>query len=117
MSFVRWLFIASVMMIPSVARADHPKLDDLLGKWELTDEVAGIPKGAVFDFQKDGKLVITATIKGTKQTFEFGYKLEGKVLELSFGEMKDTTEVTTLTADELVCRDNDGITATFKRVK
>ncbi len=61
MSFDRWFLAALLVMIPNAIAADEPKLDDLLGSWELTAEVAGIPKGSVFDFQKDGKLVISAT--------------------------------------------------------
>ena len=39
-----------------------------------------MPAGTIFDFQKDGKLLVTVVIKGEKKMVEFGYELKGKVL-------------------------------------
>src|SRR5262249_37335811 len=68
---------------PAFASAADPKVDDILGKWELTAEAAGIPKGSTFDFRKGGKLFVTATVEGKEQTFEFGYDIKGKLLSFS----------------------------------
>ena len=110
---VAFLFVASF------ASAADPKLDDLLGKWELTDASAGIPKGSTFDFHKDGKLTIVATVAGEKKTFDFKYKLKEKekLLEFTVGDKTDTTEITSLTKTELVCKDKDGTIAKFKKAK
>ena len=99
------------------ARAADPKLDDLLGKWELTEKTAGIPKGAVFDFQKGGKLVVTAEVDDKKMTFEFKYELKDDQIKFTIGNKSDMTKITTLNEKELVCTDKDGTIAKFKRVK
>ncbi len=111
------LAVAFLFFVPTFAPAADPKLDDLLGKWELTDAAAGIPKGSTFDFQKDGKLVIVAPVGGEKKTFDFKYKLKDKLLEFTVGDKTDTTEITTLTKTELVCKDKDGTIAKFKKAK
>jgi uncharacterized protein (TIGR03066 family) len=108
-----------LFLAPALVRADDPKLEDLLGKWELTEEAAKIPKGSTFDFQQGGKLVITATVNNEKKTFDFKYELKPKEKLLAFtvNGKTDTTAIVTLTKDELVCKDNDGTMAKFKRVK
>jgi uncharacterized protein (TIGR03066 family) len=109
--------VVCLLLAPGAAPAADPKLEDLLGKWELTADAAGIPKGSVFDFQKEGKLVVTAEVDGEKKTFDFKYALKEKLLTLTVGDKSDTTEVTKLDEKELVCKDKDGTTAKFKRVK
>src|SRR5262245_55917560 len=101
----RSLFVAVVCLIaaPAFARAADPKPEDIVGKWELTEGVAGIPKGAVFDFAKDGKLIVTASVGGEEKKFDFKYELKGKVLKIVIGDKSDTTEVVTLNDKELVC--------------
>jgi uncharacterized protein (TIGR03066 family) len=101
------------------ARADDLKPEDLLGKWELTEEAAKLPKGTVFDFQPGGKLVVTTTVGGEKKTLGCKYELKPKEKRLAFtiGEKTDTTAVLTLNDQELVCQDNDGTTPKFRRVK
>jgi len=94
-----------------------PGLEDLLGKWELTEDAAGIPKGAIFDFQKDGKLVVAAQVDGEKKTFDFKYELKEKQIKFTIGEKSDTTEIIVLDRSELICKDKDGTTAKFKRAK
>jgi uncharacterized protein (TIGR03066 family) len=111
------LAAAFLFFVPAFAPAADPKLDELLGKWELTDAAAGIPKGSTFDFHKDGKLVIVATIDGQKKSFNFQYKLKDKLLEFTVGDKTDTTEISSLNKLELVCKDKDGTTAKFKRAK
>jgi uncharacterized protein (TIGR03066 family) len=100
------------------ATAADPKPEDLIGKWELTEEAAGMPKGTIFDFQKGGKLVVTVEVNKEKRSVDFGYSLNKEVLKLTLPDKTtDTTEVKTLNKDELVCRDANGTTAKFKRVK
>jgi len=71
-----------------------------------------MPVGATFEFQKAGKLVVTVETK----RIDLSYELKGKVLRFVFSEMKsDTTEVTTLSKTELVCKDANGTVAIFRR--
>ena len=88
----RYLGLAVVCLVfaPVFAPAADPKPEDLLGKWELTEAVAGIPKAAVFDFQKEGKLVVTADVDGAKKTFDMKYELKGATLRLTVGEKTDS---------------------------
>src|SRR5262245_21858567 len=99
--------------------ADEPKLDDLLGKWELTEEAAGIPKGSIFEFQKDGKLALTVEINGKKEMLKFDYELKAKekLIAFTINGKTDTTEIIKLDKTDLVCKDKDGTTAKFKRAK
>lgn len=110
--------VACLLLAPAFATADDVKPEDLLGKWELTEDVAKLPKGSIFEFQKDGKLVIAADIGG-KKTFEFKYELKAKEKRLSFiiGDKTETTAIVTLNDKELVCQDKDGTSPKFKRVK
>ncbi len=110
------LAVACLLSIPVAAPAADPKVEDLVGKWELTAEAAGIPKGAIFDFLRDGKLVVTAEVGGEKKTFEFKYELSEKRIKFIVGERTDTSEIVTLDKTDLVCKDRDGTTAKFKRV-
>src|SRR5262249_32921240 len=112
----RGVALALAFLFPAFVLAADPKLEDLLGKWELTEAASGIPKGAGFDFQKDGKLVVSATGDGEKKTGTFKYKLKEKHLEITLGDKTDTMEVTSLDKKELVCKDKDG-TAKFKKAK
>lgn len=124
-----YLALAAVCLffVPAARASDDdlllPKLADLIGKWELTDAAAGIPKGSTFEFQKEGKLTITAEVDGKKQTFDFKYELKGRQLRLTTGDKTDTTEVNKLELDEkmkewvLECKDKDGTKAKFKKVK
>jgi len=115
----RTLCITAICLFvsPAFASAADPKLEDILGRWELTADAAGIPKGSTFEFKKGGKLVVTATVGGEKKTFDFGFGIKGKLLEIEVNGKKDTTEILTLNDKELVCKDNDGTTAKFKRLK
>lgn len=113
------LALGCFFLSPALARAEDPKPEDLLGTWELAEDAAKVPRGSVFDFQKDGRLVVTATVGGEKKTFDFKYELRAKeqVLAFTANGKTDTTAVVSLTKDELVCKDNDGTTAKFKRAK
>jgi uncharacterized protein (TIGR03066 family) len=107
------------VVVPAVAPAAEPQLEDLLGRWQLTEAAARIPKGAILDFQKDGKLVVTAEVGGETKTFDFKYELVERRIKFAVGDRADTTDVVTLSKTELVCQDNDkaGTVARFKRLK
>ncbi len=106
-----------LLAIPAALSAADPEPDDLLGRWELTEEAAKIPKGAIFDFQKEGKLVVTVNVKGQKKSLDLGYELKKNVLTFTLPDKKtSSTEVVTLTKTELVCKDATGTTAKFKRL-
>jgi uncharacterized protein (TIGR03066 family) len=111
------LSVFCLIFSPAFAAAEDPKLEDLLGKWELTEEAAKIPKGSTFDFQKDGKLVLGVETNGERKMFEIKYELKEKLLAFTINGKTETTEITTLTKTELICKDRDGTTAKFKRVK
>lgn len=114
------LAVVSLLFAPVAApAADDMPIERLLGKWELTEKSAGIPKGAVFDFQRGGKLVVNAVINGKEVQFEFGYELKEKERTLRFAtpDKSDTTKVVYERdrPDEFTCQDKDGTTAKFKR--
>jgi uncharacterized protein (TIGR03066 family) len=111
------LAVVCLLFAPERVPAADPKLEDLLGKWELTEEVAGIPKGAIFDFQKDGKLVVMADVGGEKKKFDFKYELKEKQITFTIGGESNRSEVVTLDKTDLVLKDNDVISAKFKRAK
>jgi uncharacterized protein (TIGR03066 family) len=92
--------------------------EDLLGKWELTEASAGMPKGTIWDFQKGGALVVSAKINDKSVTVNIKYELKDKILHLELdGGKKDTTGLEKLTKTELVFKDRDGTLAKFKRAK
>jgi uncharacterized protein (TIGR03066 family) len=119
MNRVPGLLLACTLIVPALARADDLKPEQLLGKWELTEGAAKLPKGTVFDFQPGGKLVVTTTVGGEKKTFECKYELKAKEKRLAFtiGQKTDTTAVIMLNDKELICQDNDGTAPKFRRVK
>jgi len=105
-----------VLFASSAALADDPNPDDVIGKWELTEPAAQLPKGSVFDFQKGGKLLVTVALKGDKKSVEFGWSLKKSTMTLELPTKKsDTTEVTKLTKSELEFKDANGTVAKFKR--
>src|SRR6478735_5805112 len=106
MKHALWIATVCLFFAPNLARAADPQVEDILGKWELTEDAAGIPKGSTFEFKKGGKLLVTATVGGEEKTFDFGFGIKGKLLEIEIKGKKDTTGIEKLTATELVCKDN-----------
>lgn len=120
MRYVLGSALVGLLLWPAcAAAADDVKLDDLLGKWELTEEIAKLPKGSTFDFQKDGKLVVSAEVGGERRMFEFRYELKSKerVMAFTVGGTTQATVVATLDSMNLVLQDKDGTSPRFKRVK
>ncbi len=111
------LVLALVCWLSLPAGAADPKLEVLLGKWQLTAGVASIPTGAIFEFQNDSKLIVTAVVGGKEKTFDVKYQLKAKIIEMTVNGMSDVTEVISLDEKELVIKDKDGTTAKFKKLK
>lgn len=113
------LLLVCFLLTALLVRADEPKAVAILGKWELTEVTAKLPKGTVFDFRAGGKLVVTLTTDGQKKTFDCTYEVKMKEMRLAFtvGKKTDTTTIVILDEKELVCQDNDGTTPRFRRVK
>lgn len=99
------------LTLSSGARADD--LDDLLGKWELSEAALGMPAGAVWDFRKDGDLQVAVKDK----SLALKYELKNKYLLLEIKGIKDATQIVTLNKTDLVLKDNDGATFKLKRAK
>src|SRR5262249_34841996 len=106
-------FGAFVCLLLFAAMGYGVEKEKIHGKWELTEAVAGMPAGTIWDFRKDGRLVVSVG----ERSHTFTYSVEGSMIKLKIGEKKDETKITTLTDTELVCRDADGTTAKFKKVK
>jgi len=101
---VIYLVVGIVLLSASCDKHNDEK--DFVGKWELTsvsysDSMRSCgqphidyPKTAVYDFQKNGKLVITYVISGELQQSEHSYKCVGTtphplVDDFSKKEVKD----------------------------
>jgi|GEM_PF-6067881 len=113
-----WFAFLGLILSPTLAPAADPKLEDLLGKWVLTDD-AHLPKGSIFEFKPDNKLVVTVMAGGEKKTIELAYELKVQQKQLTFivNGKPDTTAIVVLTKTELVCKDKDGTTPKFKRLQ
>src|SRR5262245_43643614 len=89
--------------LAGLARAeDTDKKDDLgkqlLGRWEAV-KGKGLPAGAIVEFKKDGKMVVTMKGKDDKeQKMEATYKVKDKAFEMTMKrndeERKQTIKVT-----------------------
>jgi uncharacterized protein (TIGR03066 family) len=82
-------------------KADYAK--KIVGKWELTKvEEGGLPKGTIVDFDKDGKVKVTAKIEDKDLVLEGTYKVEGDALLLTMkmGEEERKQTVTILKLDD-----------------
>jgi uncharacterized protein (TIGR03066 family) len=81
----------------------------------------GLPKGAILELKKDGKVVITATVKDVEQKIEGTYKVKGKAFELTTKrkdkERKQTIKVTKITDKALEVEDEREEALEFKRVE
>ena len=97
-------------------KKEEKKVDaaKLVGKWEITktSEAGGAPKGTIIEFTKDGKVIGTVEIDGTKMDFKGTYKVDGEKLklEVEVGGMSHSNEDTikSLTAEKLVLLDKEG---------
>jgi uncharacterized protein (TIGR03066 family) len=98
--------------------AGNAKIDPskLVGKWRAKEGAKG-----GFDFTKDGKVTITASLGGEQVTFEGTYRVDGnKVIStVEFGGKRQDIALTAtkLTDTELVVKDEKGAETTLVRVK
>jgi hypothetical protein len=102
-----------LIVLVSTARARAAELDDLLGKWELSEAALGMPAGAVWDFRKGGELQVAVKDK----SLGLKYELKGKYLVLEVKGQKDVTQIISLSRTDLVLKDNDGGTLKLKKAK
>jgi uncharacterized protein (TIGR03066 family) len=101
-------------------KADYAKL--IVGKWEATKTDEGtLPKGAIVEFTKDGKIKITVKEGDKEMTLEGTYKLSGNKFDLvlKMGDMEHTETITIkkITETEANTVDKDGKTVDLTRKK
>jgi uncharacterized protein (TIGR03066 family) len=113
----------AVMVLAGLARAEDKKEFDkakLIGTWKVT-KAEGAPEGALVEFTKDGKFIVTFEVNGEKKSVDGTYKLEGDklhtVMKIGDMEMKDTDTIKSLTDDKLNLIDKDGKPAELEKVK
>jgi uncharacterized protein (TIGR03066 family) len=101
-------------------KVDKAKL--LVGSWETAKADEGtLPKGAIVQFTKDGKLIVTINQDGKEMKMEGTYKLDGDSFDMALkvGDMehKDTIKITKLTAKELKTENSQKQVVEFTRKK
>ena len=116
MKAMKWLVVGLVVCVATVSvradeKADTAKL--LVGKWEATEVDEGtLPKGAIVEFTKDGKLKIHAKRGDEEMKIEGTYKLDGDKFEIALKmgeeEHKDTITIKKISKTELHTTGKDG---------
>lgn len=106
-------------------KKDDKKVDPakLVGKWELsrsTDKDA--PKGAVVEFTKDNKVLITLDVNGKEFKLDGTYRVNGDKLMVKMAdpagkEQEETDTIRTLTDDKMVLIDKDNKENEFTKKK
>jgi uncharacterized protein (TIGR03066 family) len=107
------------------AKKDDKKIDPtkLIGKWELsrsTDPQA--PQGAVVEFTKDNKVLVTMTVSGKEEKTDGTYRVNGDKLTVKLNDpdlkdKEDTDTIQTLTDDKLTLLDQSSKTFEFTKKK
>jgi len=122
MNALKWLAAVAVVGLVGPARADEKDYAKLIvGTWEVTkaDENT-VPKGAVIEFSKDGKVKYTGKKGDTIETREGTYKLAGSKLTVTVKEEEkdksQTVTISKLTETELAV-DDDGKKAELTKKK
>jgi uncharacterized protein (TIGR03066 family) len=127
MNALRLLVVALVLCVlnPSAPareeKADNAKL--LVGKWEATKTDPGtLPTGAIVEFTKDGKLIVTGKDKEGKEIKHEGtYKVEGNSFSVTVKsgdeEKTQTITITKISDKELHTKNQDGKVVELKRTK
>jgi uncharacterized protein (TIGR03066 family) len=114
-----------VVMFAGVAISDDKKIDagNLVGKWEVTKAPEdSVPKGAVIEFTKDGKLKLALEFNGKKFEMEGTYKVDGEKLQTkmkdpSGAEHEDSDTIKSLSADKAVLVGKEGKEVELTKVK
>lgn len=103
----------------TAAQDDNAK--KIVGKWEITKSEGGVPSGAVIEFTKDGKLLVTAKVEGTELKLDGSYKVEKDKLltKIKIGDTthEDTDTITKLNDQVLEIKDKDNKVTALKRKK
>ena len=116
--------VAAVCLLGAGARADekdYPKL--IVGKWTVSKaEEGSVPPGAVIEFTKDGKLVMSAKKDDMEIKREGTYKVDGKKVTITTKreDDKDRTQTITiakLTDTEMSVEGEDGKKVEFTKKK
>jgi uncharacterized protein (TIGR03066 family) len=94
--------------------------EKIVGTWELTKGEGETPRGATFEFTKEGKLTMSAKVEGKEHKMEGTYTVEnGKLTTARKGpggkEEKETMTITELTDKKLVTKDDKGKSAEFQK--
>ena len=101
-------------------KADVKKL--IVGKWEAVQvDENTLPKGAIIEFTKDGKLKVTAKKDGKDESVEGTYTVDGQTFtyKLKLGEQELSAKITVkkISATELDTANPEGLKVSFKKVK
>jgi uncharacterized protein (TIGR03066 family) len=106
--------LAAVCLLAAGARADekdYPKL--IVGQWTVSKADAGsVPPGAVIEFTKDGKMMMSAKKDDAEIKREGTYTVDGSKVKLTLKrgdeERAQTLTVIKLTDTELSVEGEDG---------
>ena len=88
-----------VCLLGTTARADEKDFSKaVVGKWEVTKADAGsVPPGAMIEFTKDGKLIMSAKMGETEVKREGTYTVDGNKIKLvTKKEDKERTQALTI---------------------
>jgi uncharacterized protein (TIGR03066 family) len=89
--------------------------EKIIGKWEVVKS-EDTPPGAIIEFTKDGKMTMTATVKGKARTIEGTYKVKGDtIISGPKGGPEETATIETLNDTTLIIVDEKNKKDEFKR--
>ena len=122
---------ATVLIVGAMGQdKKDPKKDDkkidpakLVGKWELTRSTdSEAPKGAIVEFTKDNKVLVTINVNGKDDKTDGTYRISGDKLTVKLNdpelkEKEDTDTIQTLTDDKLLLVDKNNKDFEFTRKK
>ena len=108
---------------PARGQEKKTNKEKIVGNWELVKTEEPLPPGikVVVNFSKDGKMKVTATIRGMTRDQEGTYKVEGDKLHTAQKqgdkEMKETDTIKALDDKQLITVNAKGQKTEFKRAK
>jgi uncharacterized protein (TIGR03066 family) len=100
--------------------AEASNKEKIIGVWEIVKGGGNVPKGATFEFTKDGKLKINATVEGQTISLDATYSVEGDKLKTAVPgpggqKVEDTDTIQKLTDTEMILKDSKGKVVEFKK--
>jgi len=129
MQVLRWVSVGCLIAVlvhasfsvEAARAAEASNKEKIIGIWEITKGVKA-PKDATFEFTKDGKLKMTATIDGKTINFDTTYSVDGNKLKtVSPGpggkKVQETDTIQKLTDTEMILKDSKGKVVEFKKKK